>query len=919
MILPCLAGPRHRAGLLLLLSGCSPFALSPALAATSAAATPAADDIVVTGQAPPGAVIGDIPAENQLNRADIDAYGVGTISELLDEIASQTQSNQGRSDDGPVVLVNGKRISGVNEVNDLPTEAILRLDILPEEVALKYGYDAQRKVVNIILHRRFRSQVANLSGGFDTAGQGENAAGDFGYTRIRDNDRINITARAKSTASLLESERDIVSTDTSIDPTGQVDNVGRYRTLSPSTRTYMLNANVAHQLADKVNMSWNGRVNYSTSAALNGLPTGSLTTMSDGSSEPIDRILSTDPLRQDSRTLSLSSGVSLNAELSKTWRLSLIGSYSHSDVQTDSDTGYDLTALQATLDAGEDIDANGVLPSSLLGRMQTRRSSALSDSGSASLLVNGKLLKLPAGNMGVSLRFSGDTSSLRSTSEEDSITTTRTARRTTGGTQISIDVPIASRRNGFLSPLGTLTANANASVTHYSDYGALATLGYGLSWTPRTGITFIAAINNDRSAPTLSDRNDPTITTSNVRIYDYVTGNTATVTQVSGGNPDLKADNRHQLKLGATVKPWSKLNLSLSANYVSSRTRNAIVSLSGTSVALEEAFPDRYERDDEGNLVRINTQPVNVAREDVDQFRWGINFTTVLRAPKRPAPPAGFVPPNWAKRATSQDEPAPQAGAATESGPDTAAPESGEQEHGPQDEADILVTGQRGDDATPMGPRGGFGGPDGFGGPPPGPPPDGMGPPPGGGPPGGMGGGPGGMGPPPGGPGGPGGGGSDNGARLQFSLYHSAILRDAILLREGTSWIDLLDGGTLGGTAQSRHSVQFSSGVIDNGVGLRLDSNWKSSATVTADQNSAGSDLHFGSLLTFDLRLFANLSNRIHNQNWARGMRVSLSVQNILNTLQKVTDGSGATPTAYQGAYLDPDGRTVMLSIRKML
>jgi outer membrane receptor protein involved in Fe transport len=48
-------------------------------------------------------------------------------------------------------------------------------------------------------------------------------------------------------------------------------------------------------------------------------------------------------------------------------------------------------------------------------------------------------------------------------------------------------------------------------------------------------------------------------------------------------------------------------------------------------------------------------------------------------------------------------------------------------------------------------------------------------------------------------------------------------------------------------------------------------------------------------------------------------MRVSLSVQNILNTLQKVTDGSGATPTAYQGAYLDPDGRTVMLSIRKML
>ena len=70
---------RRRTGGLLLLAGCSLCAL-----ATSATAqTAASDDIVVTGQAPPGAVIGDIPAQNQLDRADIDAYGVDTISELL--------------------------------------------------------------------------------------------------------------------------------------------------------------------------------------------------------------------------------------------------------------------------------------------------------------------------------------------------------------------------------------------------------------------------------------------------------------------------------------------------------------------------------------------------------------------------------------------------------------------------------------------------------------------------------------------------------------------------------------------------------------------------------------------------------------------------------------------------------------------
>ena len=45
-------------------------------------------------------------ASREFSRGDrvlirFDAYGVGTVSELLDEIASQTSSNQGRSDDGP--------------------------------------------------------------------------------------------------------------------------------------------------------------------------------------------------------------------------------------------------------------------------------------------------------------------------------------------------------------------------------------------------------------------------------------------------------------------------------------------------------------------------------------------------------------------------------------------------------------------------------------------------------------------------------------------------------------------------------------------------------------------------------------------------------------------------------------------------
>ena len=47
-------------------------------------------DIVVQGAKQPGAVIGDIPPEQQLGPADIRSYGVSSVSELLTELAPQT-------------------------------------------------------------------------------------------------------------------------------------------------------------------------------------------------------------------------------------------------------------------------------------------------------------------------------------------------------------------------------------------------------------------------------------------------------------------------------------------------------------------------------------------------------------------------------------------------------------------------------------------------------------------------------------------------------------------------------------------------------------------------------------------------------------------------------------------------------------
>ena len=112
--------------------------------AVSGEASADGEDIIVRGTPLPGAVMGDIKPEQQLSPADVRALGVSSISELLTELGPQTNAAGG----APVVLLNGKRISSFSEIQDLPTEAIMRVDILPEEVALTYGYSPTQKVLN---------------------------------------------------------------------------------------------------------------------------------------------------------------------------------------------------------------------------------------------------------------------------------------------------------------------------------------------------------------------------------------------------------------------------------------------------------------------------------------------------------------------------------------------------------------------------------------------------------------------------------------------------------------------------------------------------------------------------------------------------------------------------------------------------
>jgi iron complex outermembrane receptor protein len=143
-----------------------------------------------------------------------------------------------------------------------------------------------------------------------------------------------------------------------------------------------------------------------------------------------------------------------------------------------------------------------------------------------------------------------------------------------------------------------------------------------------------------------------------------------------------------------------------------------------------------------------------------------------------------------------------------------------------------------------------------------------------------------------------------------------------VLVADGGPNLDLLRGdaiGTSGG--QPRHEFEGQAGYSNNGIGVRLSANYATGTRVNGGTAAAPEALRFGGLATANLRIFADLGQQlglVKAHPWIRGTRVTFSIDNLFNTRQQVTDATGATPISFQPDYLDPLGRSVRISLRKL-
>lgn len=891
------------------------------------------EGIVVTGQRQYGAVLGDIQPETTFSAADVRSLGVSSVTELLSELSAQTTSASGGA---PVVLLNGRRISGMGEIRDLPTEAIQRVEILPEEVALKYGYSADQKVVNVVLRQRFRARTGEISVAAPTDGGQTTEQFDSSTLRLNRQGRLNTAFKYAHSDKLLESDRDITSRSASSNYEGDVT---PYRTLRPRTDSLSFNTVYNRVLENGISATVNGSLSYDQSQSLSGLaraeldvPAASPFSLS-GADETVYRYL-TDlgAMEQWSRSWNAHGGFTLDGSM-KSWRWNLTGNYDHDESRTSTDRNPDVSELQDWLDALDPtFDPRAGLPT---GSFIKDRASSSNDTVNTQLVMNGALKRLPAGDISTSVKLGAEGAWVDSWSRRGGVENSVDLSRGTANAQVSFDVPITSRKNNFMAKAGDLSANLNLSVNQLSDFGTLTSIGYGLNWSPIKPVSFIVSMNNQENAPSMSQLGGAQVTTPDVQVFDYVRGESVQIIRLSGGNPDLKAEEKKVLRVGITLKPPVVEGLSINANYTHSRTDNPISSFPSATAATEAAFPDRFFREDPtvddpiGRLIRIDARPVNFAKRESDQIRWGFNFNRQIgKTPARPTPTPEEMQ-RWrerqgqgegrgeGRRAQEVQATSGQQGQGQTQGQTTTQAQTTEGAQPPG--MDLLQGAMRqggerrggdqpasGDTSSPPsdaprvggdqggpggGPGGGFGGPGGgFGG-------RGTG--------GGFGG------PPPG----------FGAARLQLALFHTVRLRDRIYITDGGTPLDLLDGDALGNSGGSpRNEVEAQAGLTKNGMGMRLTANWRS-ATEVDGGTSANGTLKFSDLTTVNLRLFANLGARrelVAKYPVLRGTRVTFGVTNLFDEKQEVRNAAGGTPITYQEDYLDPLGRSVKLSVRKV-
>lgn len=569
-----------------------------------------------------GAALGDYEPELVLDEEQLKAYGASSIQELMTLLEPVTRSSRGGA---PVFLVNGRRISGFQEIRGIPPEAIERTEILPEETALSYGYSADQRVVNFVLKANFRSLTMQASVRRPDAGGRTVSDLESNILRIAGKQRTTLDLEYENDTPLFETERDIQREDG--DPTA-------YRTLLAKQEQASVAGSLVRDLNDTTALTLSASLEDTSRLSYQGLPSVQLAVPPSTVTEML-YLNAPDALSRTTDTLAGKVGALVDGYLGD-WRWTLTGGYDRTETKTRTGRGLDQEPLQAGVTAGV-IDPFGDADQAPRLPFDTARS--VSSSGNLEGVINGTAWEGPAGALTSTFKVGFDTQTLDSESLrydadlKTSVFSERSLSRDRTSASGNFNLPIASRDREVLGVLGDLSANLNLAYQDLSDFGGLSAYTVGLNWSPWTPLNFNVSWADEQSPPSISQLNDPTISTPNVPVYDFRTGQSVNITRIEGGNAGLSEETKRVLKLGFNLTPLKDKDLRLTANYTRTEVEGSIAAFPTITPELEAALPERFTRDTDGNLLSIDARPLNFQKAEQQEIRWGLNFSTPFGKP----------------------------------------------------------------------------------------------------------------------------------------------------------------------------------------------------------------------------------------------------------------------------------------------
>ncbi len=580
-----------------------------------------------------------------------------------------------------LVLVNGRRMpvfpfaqggggsqsdgASFVDINLIPLGAIERVEILKDGASAIYGSDAIAGVVNFILRKDYEG--AELTFDLGTTDEGDGGEGHFTFTAGMADERANLTltfdhfernpiwARDRSFSESANGPIDnrsrsgnpgtIVNLNTgslSPDPRcppGSVSgpfcmyDFAPWVTLIPEVKRTSVAANGSFEINENLSAFASAMFMFSDSER-DIAPVGIPPELFVGADNPNNiypgsdllvayRFLELGPRRDRFETDTYNIVAGLNGTFNE-WDWELGAGTGQVDTKMTGVNGYaTLDSMQAEVDNGTlnpfgdspDFDPESV--------MYTTRRRGKSNLDFVDLKATGDILELTHGN--VSAAVGAEYRNEDYSDGFDPLTASGSVMGV-GGVSGDGDRDVAAVYAEFAIPVvNELEVQLAGRYDNYSDFGGTFNPKLGLRWRPRGNLLFRASGGTGFKAPSL-----PELYSGDIRLFDSVfdpvTGAPTEVNVVSGGNPDLDAEESNNYNLGLV---WDINNAwDLGLDYWRIDNDNAVTAPRPQFfVNNETAYPDSVIRDDNGEIDTVITNFQNVASQKV----WGIDFSTGAR------------------------------------------------------------------------------------------------------------------------------------------------------------------------------------------------------------------------------------------------------------------------------------------------